>query len=182
MKYPDGSTSPGRRFILTLYANFLRGSGLDPTEALDALRSMAANMRPPYPDPAPDANPTIEGLLDEEYKTVKRRRWQNKTLCPLLGITADLARELDLQTIRPYDVTHEADLARPHQAEVIQARRDFVRQYVEAHGVPAARRLARLYKAAGYTGANHETANQDLNALGFVVVRSRGGRPKRALK
>jgi hypothetical protein len=180
MKYADGSTSPGRRFILTLYANFLRGSGLDPAAALDALRSMAANMRPPYPDPVPDANPTIEALLDAEYSTPTRRRWKNETLCKLLSVSADLARELDLKTIRPHDVTHEADLARPHQGEVIQARREFVRQYVETHGVPTARKLARVIQAAGHPGANHETANQDLNALGFVVVRSRGGRPKKA--
>jgi hypothetical protein len=182
MKYADGSTSPGRRFILTLYANFLRGSGLDPAAALDALRSMATNMIPPYPDPAPDANPTIEALLDAEYSTPTRRRWKNETLCKLLSVSADLARELDLQTIRPRDVAHEADQARPHQGEVIRMRRDFAREYVERHGRTTARRLANAYKAAGFAGANHETANQDLNALGFVVARSHGGRPKRALK
>jgi hypothetical protein len=179
MKYPDGSTSPGRRFTLTLYANFLRGSGADQAAALDALRSMAANMLPPWPDSPGD--PTPQDLVAAEYATVRRRRWKNEKLCALLGVSADLARELDLKTIRPRDVAAEADQARPLQADVIQARRDFVRQYIEAHGSLTARRLARVLHAAGFISSpeNQETANQDLNALGYVVTRSRGGRPRR---
>jgi hypothetical protein len=187
MKYADGSTSPGRRSMLTFYANWLKGSGSDPAAALEALRSMAANMIPPYPDPYPDPNPSIEAILEAEYSTAKLRRISNAKLCPVLGITADLARELDLKTIRPLDVEHEADQALPLQSDMIQARQDFARQYIEEHGSLTARRLANLYKAAGYKGANHETANQDLNALGFVVrlpgrpQRRKAGRPRKAL-
>lgn len=186
MKYADGSTSPGRRLMLDFYANWLKGSGSDPSAALDALRSMAANMKPPYPDPYPDPNPSIETILEAAYSTGKLRRISNKKLCPLLGITADLARELDLKTIRPLAVEHEADQALPIQSEMIQARRDFARQYIEEHGSLSARRLANLYKAAGFKGANQQTANQDLNALGFLV-RDKGrpprktGRPRKAL-
>jgi len=178
-KYADGTTSPGRRFMLTLYANFLRGSGADPAAALDALRSMAANMLPPWPDSPGD--PTPQDLVAAEYATVRRRRWKNEKLCALLGVSADLARELDLKTIRPRDVAAEADQARPLQADVIQARRDFVRQYIETHGSLTARRLARVLHAAGFISSpeNQETANQDLNALGYVATRSRGGRPRR---
>jgi hypothetical protein len=180
-KHGDGSTSPGRRFILTLYANFLRGSGADQDAARDAVRSMAANMAPPWPDEPGD--PTPDALAVAEYATNRRRRWSNKKLCALLGVSADLARELELKTIRPLDVALETDRARPHQADMIQARRDFVRQYIETHGPTSARRLARVLYAKGYTGSemNQETANQDLHALGFVAVRSRGGRPRKAL-
>ena len=176
-KYQDTTTSPGRRFILRLYANFLRGSKADPAAALKALRSMAADMRPPYPSDPDDA--TVESVLDAEYSMATRRRWKNETLCALLGVTAEVARELDLRTIRPATVAHEADQARPHQADMIQARRDFARQYIERFGRVTARKLANAYQAAGFPGANHETANQDLNALGYVVTRSRGGRPRR---
>ena len=179
MKYPDGSTSPGRRFTLTLYANFLHGSGTDQAAALDAVRSMAANMLPPYPDEPGD--PTPQDLVAAEYATRRRYRWTDAKLCALLGVSADLARELDLKAILPDEVRHERDQARPLQADVIQARRDFVRQYIEAHGSLTARRLARVLHAAGFISSpeNQETANQDLNALGFVVTRSRGGRPRR---
>jgi hypothetical protein len=60
------------------------------------------------------------------------------------------------------------------------ARRDFVRQYIERYGVITARRLANVYKAHGFIGANHETANQDMQALGFFSTRSTGGRPRKA--
>lgn len=180
MKYADGTVSPGRRFLLTLYANFLRGSGADQAETLAACRTMAANMKPPYPSDPPDDDPPIESLVQGEYSTDRRRRWGNQKLCDLLGITADVARDLDLLTIKPPAVAVEADKARPHQADVIEERRDFARQYIERYGRVTARKLANAYKAAGFIGANHQTANQDLNALGFFAARSRGGRPRKA--
>lgn len=181
MKYADNTVSPGRRFILTLYANFLHGSGAEEAAALQALRSMAANMRPPWPDPEDPADTTPEEIVSAEYATKRRHRWKDSKLCGLLGVSADLARDLDLKAILPDEVRRERDQDRPHQADVIQARRDFVRQYIEAHGSITARRLARVLHTAGFitSAANQETANQDLNALGYVVTRSRGGRPRR---
>ena len=177
-KYPDGSTSPGRRFVLTLYANFLRGSGAALADACAAACSMAANMLPPWPDEPGD--PTPAALVAEEYATVRRRNWSNQKLCALLCISADLARQLDLQTILPDEVRRERDQARPLQADMIQERRNFARQYIERYGMKTARQLANVYQARGYHGANRETANQDLNALGYVVRRNPGGRPRKA--
>jgi hypothetical protein len=182
-KYQDGHTSPGRRFMLTLYANFLRGSGLDKAAATAALSDMAANMAPHYPSDTPDQDPPIEILVDEEYSTRSRRRWTNPKLCALLGISAEViqANDLDLKTIRPADMAHAADQARPHQADMIQARQDFTRQYIERYGTLSSRKLANIYKARGFIGANHETAIQDLRALGFVTIHTRGGRPRKAI-
>jgi hypothetical protein len=184
MKYADRSTSPGRRFMLTLYANFLRGSGADPAAALDAVRSMAANMLPPWPDEPGD--PTPQDLVAAEYATPRRRRWSNAKLCALLGVSADMARELDLKTIRPLDVATEADQARPLQGDVIQARREWLREYIHAHPNPGgggrwtARKVRDALSAfSPYPWQNHETANQDLNAIGYMMTRSRGGRPRR---
>jgi len=183
-KYPDGSTSPGRKWALSLYANFLRGSGVDQAEALAAVLSMASTMRPPYPSDTPDQDPPIETIVAAEYAEAKRRRWSNAKLCPLLGVTAAVARELALQTIRPLDVALEADQARPLQADVIAARRTMAAQYIEmrrlTHGIPTARKLASFYAAHDLPGANHETANQDMQALGYVSTRSTGGRPRKA--
>lgn len=180
-KYADGSTSPGRRFVLTLYACFLRGAGETPESATAALLKMAANMKPPYPsDPAAD-DPPIEAIVRQEYES-KTRKWSNQKLCALLGITAELARDLELKTILPQEVAHEADQARPLRAERVEARRDFARQYLERYGRISARGLANVYKAAGFVGANAQTANDDLNALGFVMTRPRAGRPRKALK
>ena len=178
-KYEDGSTSPGRRLILTLYAGFLRGARETPETTTTALRAMAANMQPPYPSDAPGEDPPIEAIVQAEYAT-KARIWGNETLCKLLGISAEAARDLELQTIRPPAVAREADQARPLRTELIAARREFARQYLERHKRVTARGLANAYHHAGFSGANPQTANEDLNALGFVVNRVSAGRPRKA--
>jgi len=180
-QYADGSTSPGRRFILTLFACFLRGTDMPPDETTAALYKIAASMLPPYPSDGPADDPPIETLVQQEYAG-KTRKWSNEKLCALLGITADLARELELHTIRPDVVAREADQARPLRADRVAARRDFARQYLERYGRTSARKLANVYKAAGFIGANAQTANDDLNALGFVMSRPRPGRPRKAWK
>lgn len=182
-KYDDGSTSCGRRRILSLYAGLLRGAGENADAALKALQTMAANMRPPYPSgPAAD-DPPIETIVQNEFASVPRK-WKNETLCSLFGITADVARNLELKTIRPRSVAVEADQARPHIADMVNDRREFARQYVERHnGHATARSLARAYLHAGYVGANPQTANNDLNAIGCNVIgRARAGRPRKAFK
>lgn len=180
-KHEDGSTSPGRRMILTLYACFLRGSGEDPAAALKALQAMAANMHPLYPSDGPGEDPPIETIVQQEYAGIKRR-WKNETLCALLSITAETALALELQTIRPPAVTREADQARPLRADLVERRREFARRYLEKHRRVTARGLANAYFHAGFTGANRQTANEDLNALGYVMNRSAGGRPRKAFK
>ena len=177
-KYDDGSTSPGRRFILTLYAGFLRGARETQEATIKALQTMAGNMRPPYPSDSPSEDPPIETIVRDEY-TNKIRRWGNPKLCALLGITEEVARTLELQTIRPPAVAHEADQARPLKADLINERREFARRYLEKHRHTTARGLANAYHHAGFVGANRQTANEDLNALGYVVNRSSGGRPRK---
>jgi hypothetical protein len=177
MKYPDGSTSPGRRFTLGLYANCLRGSGVDRAEALAAVLAMASNTRPAYPSD-PDDTPVAD-IVEAEYSTTSRRRWGNAVLCSLFHITADVARTLDLATIRPASVAIEADQARPTKADAVAYRQAFVAQYIAAHGTPSTRQLARVLYDAGFSRSakNQQTASEDLNALGYVTQRSRGGRP-----
>jgi len=188
MKYPDGSTSPGRRLLLSLFASLLKGADEDRHAALDAACSMAATMRPPWPDEPGDG--TTEAIVMDAYagKPGKQRRrrklpWRNSTLCALLGVTAEVARELGLRTILPPDLAQEIREATPSQADVEEARRDFVRQYVETHGwrTLSARKLARLLHENGLLGTatNQETANQLLNSLGHCA-RPRG-RPRRSL-
>lgn len=180
-KYSDGSTSPGRRYVLTIYAGFLRGARETPEATTAALRAMAANMKPPYPSDPPGEDPPIETIVKAEYES-KTRRWTNKKLCALLGITAEAARELELQTIRPPDIAREADQARPLRADLIEERRKFARQYLEKYRHVTARGLANAYHHAGFIGANRQTANEDLNSLGYVMNRSAGGRPRKAYR
>jgi len=179
MKHPDGHTSPGRRFLLSFYANFLRGSGQDRDATLTALQDMATNMTPPYPSDPPNNDPPLEAIVEGEYESEKRRRITNKKLCALLGITADVARERNLQTIMPDELKHEHDQARPHQADLIQERREWLRQYILDHpGKWTAQRVVNLSNLSPFDWNTRETANQDLNAIG-CKVRSCGGRPRK---
>lgn len=178
MKYQDGHSSPGRRLMLAIYADFLKGSAAE-AEALASLRAMALNMTPAYPSDPPDQDPPIENLIEAAYST-SARKWTNKKLCALLGITEDVARELKLKTIRPPAVAREADQARPMQAELVQERRDFARQYLTLFRHTTARKLAKAYREKGFIGANPQTANEDLNAIGYKGG-SQGGRPRKAL-
>jgi len=184
MKYQDGHSSPGRRLMLALYTEFLKGSNVDKAAALASLRAMAQNMTPAYPSDPPDQDPTIESLIEAAYST-RPRKWSNKKLCALLGVTEDVARDLDLKTIRPRAVAHEADQARPLQADSMKDRRELARRFLELHGpMTTARSLAKFYREQGIKGANPQTANEDLNAIDYKMssmTRSRGGRHRKGL-
>jgi len=177
-KYDDGSTACSRRFVLSLYAHFLRGAHTPPRQALNALRPMAANCKPAYPSDANDA--PVEHIVANEYGSRHHRQWRNVTLCKALGITADIAQDIGLLTILPKQTAITADNARPRHEDIIEDRREYARQYRARNGGHAtARGLAAAYKAAGFTiGANHQTANQDLNAIGYCTERTRAGRPR----
>lgn len=166
VKYPDGSTSPGRRFILSLYVFFLHNSGEDQNSALEALRKMAANCKPFYGSDGALEDPPIETIIEAEYKTgAKPRRWNNETLCALLGITAAIARDLELKTIKPRELAEEERANRPTHEQVKELRLAFAREIYEQNHSLTARQLAKLYEEQGFPGANRETANQDLTAI-----------------
>lgn len=183
VKYDNGFIpyAAGRFYILRMFATFLRGAKEPLEKTKQALEVMAANMKPPYPSDPPGDDPPIIDILQSVYKK-KRQQWKNETLCKLLGITDDVARELELQTIRSKMVTIEADKARPLREEIVEKRRAYARKYIEKYGRVTARELANVYEQAGFVGANHETANQDLNAISFKMHRSTGGRRRKIYK
>lgn len=188
MKYPDGSTSCGRRFTLTLYANFLCGCGETQSTTLDKLRELAAGMKPPYPSDPPDQDPPLETLTEEEYSTKKRRRWSNAKLCALYGITAQKAREWNLQTVVPVKVAEERHQSRPTQKQRAEEATEWLRVYIEevAQCWPSCRVAARMLTENGYP-CTHATTAKYLKTLEPIskqfgeleVIRRRGGRPRK---
>jgi hypothetical protein len=202
-EYPDGHRSPkyGRWKLLTVFAQALVRSMYSPKELrppnaidpearrdiLERLQTMARQCIPPYPSDNTDTTP--EAILDAviaehtpgpDGRQALSKTPSNETLLLALGITADMARKLNLKTIRPPDVAAEARAKLPLQRDLVQARRAFARKYIEAHGSISARALARLYKAAGYTGANQQTANQDLLSILGPDRYHKGGRARKA--
>ena len=168
--YDNGHTSPGRKFVLMLYANFLRGSDATQDQAIEALASMAGNMKPAYPSDGPADDPPIETIAKDEYSGVKRRRWTNKKLCALLGIAPDIAEELDLKTIIPDELKQARDDARPLQSDLIADRQEWLRMYILEHpGKWTAQKVVNLSQLSPYSWNNRQTANKDLNAIGCNV-------------
>ena len=182
-KYPDGSTSPGRRRILSMYAGFLRGAKATREETIKALQAMAGNMKPPYPSDPPADDPPIKTIVQAVYSDTPKR-WKNKTLCKYFGVTDKVARELELKTIRSEAVAIEEYKARPLHKDVIEKRRDFARQYIQKHGKISSRQLANIYNQEGFIGANHQTANEDLNAIDYRTEKGhrKAGRLRKTYK
>ena len=204
--YADEHRSPvyGRWKILSLYAHALVRSMYSPKELrppatvdpgtrqeiLDQLRDMAAKCQQPFPEDARDHPEAILDAVLTEYQLVRSPKTgdlvqmlpptpSTKTLLAAFGVTADLARELRLKTIVPDEVKRERDQARPLQADVIQARHEWLRQYILDHpGKWTAQRVVNLSNLSPFDWNQRQTANDDLNAIG-CKVRSRGGRPRR---
>jgi hypothetical protein len=203
-EYPNGHRTPvyGRRRILDMYARWMIGSMYTPKQItppdhplpdkdyaaiLVALETMAANMHPAYPEDKGDTPPNkilnavLKEYIPDKYgKQSISRTPSNEILCKAFGIDDDLAVDLELQTIKPQSLKDRERNERPLQADLIQERREYARQCTEKYGSMTARKLAGMYKAQGYKGANQETANQDLNAIGYNTQRARSGRRRKA--
>ncbi len=178
LQYADGRVSPGRRLMLGVFANFLRGAKASEEDALKAVDGMAANCKPfpfHYHGPGAQKKPSTRDLVEQEYASPKRKWYANKTLCSLFGITAELAEELELRTIVPDVVRERRHKERPHQEDLIAARRSFAQTCLDKKPGLSCRQLAKLYAAEGFSDASFITANRDMNALGYITSKRRTG-------
>jgi len=184
--YPDGFVSPGRGLMLRLYADWLRGSGQDVAGVQRAVKTMAANCRPPYPSDPNDS--TLAAIVSDIFSANPRKHFKNVKTARLLlwlGIDERTAPELlqRLDTIIPKSVRDLRLLELDTQAEIVARRRAAIMMVVERAGsVPSLRKLSALL--AGIQEMNpitrqpwsHVSLWQDCRALG-LQMRKRG-RPK----
>ena len=125
-----------RRRRLTLYCEFFRKAGFNKNQTLDAMMKMARNCKPPYPHEENDI--PVEQILKNVYSNEKGvcRNWSNQKLCQDLKINTELAKELNLLTIVPAEITRERK-SQPSQREVERQRRhaaiyEILRKYFDA--------------------------------------------------
>jgi hypothetical protein len=187
-RYPDGFCADvyGRCSVLTIYAENLRGSGADPAAALAAVRTMAANCNPPWPDKPGES---VEEIVRSVYGKPYTRNHSNETLCRRLGITAALAEELHLESIIPPDLKARRKAESPTRDQYTEMRRAAILELVARDGdrildLPALR-LANYLAAHAIPGSrnpvnhkawSHTKIRQDLDAL-KLRRRTRRGRP-----
>jgi hypothetical protein len=131
---------------------------------------MAEDCSPPWPDPE-DGPRALENVLDSALAVYRPNRFgaqllppipSRKTLCAALGITAELAEDLDLQVLhlRPTPSRRKA-------AEIAAdgaARRELLRAYITENPYTSAGEAWSLRnirdRVPGYD-VSHETARKD---------------------
>jgi hypothetical protein len=179
--YQDGHTSPGRGLMLQLYAQYLRGSGQEEAEVLDAVKTMAENCKPPYPSDKSDL--TAEAIVARAYSTDKKLHFKNvpnKRLCDWLGISARTDPDLLelLESVLPESVKTAREDNLPRQADLTAARREAVLRIVDARrgSIPPLSKMAELLAADPFNILNPrgkpysgEIIRQDYEHLGLHI-------------
>lgn len=175
--YADGYVSCGRRWFLDWYANCLAGSHAPEHEALAAVQACAAACVPAYPSKTDD--PPVADLVGQYYRPrARRHRMTSAKLCAALGVTAQVAQDLGLASIKPPAEAAADRDARPDRSEYIRARRQYLLGVIEQ--LPGAWTLARVrgLRHETYSWPSNSTASRDLAAIGYADRTPRRGRPR----
>ena len=171
--YANGDFSGGRRIALTLFAQFLRKSGAPEESAKAMIEDMGRRCIPPWgTDPG---DPSVERIIFDQYRMTGERFMRADTICAVLNVSEGLAKELELSVIVPPSVKEERIERRETREQRIRERRSYTLtvhgEYTRRGRRLSVRTLAGLYKHQGFTGANRQTAKQDLDALGLGNTR-----------
>ncbi len=175
-QWRGGWTKGNRRFSLRLYAQFLRAAGVEYGEAARAVETMARNCQPPFPS---DANDQPLRVLLSEVWLEQFAKYTQLNLVKWLRITADEARELELERLLPVEVQDERHAPKGgHKGQATAARRLAIQTLIEKRGMLSEREFASELQAQGID-ASAATVHRDLNALGYQdsAARKKAGRP-----
>jgi hypothetical protein len=159
-QYYGGWIEGERWHKLSLYARFILGSGVDFKTTVEAVKQVAVECNPPYPSTYDDWS-----IADIVLKARDRPlRYTNTRLIKWLRITPRIARELELESILPEEVTRERRALTPTKEQKIQDRRQFIRGYIEAHRQPTCRAMAKILNQNGFN-VGKDTVSRDYRAI-----------------
>jgi hypothetical protein len=161
-----------RRRRLTVYAEFCRKAGFSFEETKKALEIMAKNCKPAYPSESND--PHIETILKTVFSNKKGavRNWTNEKLCQELKITAELARELNLTTIVPPEITAERK-AKPSPCKLEKMRRQAaIKEILRLDFYASCREISRILNENEIKGS-HMTVSRELPGLRTEIQKER---------
>jgi len=180
LQYHLGGFAHGHRGrTLHTYAQILRGADFSPGDIHSALAAVAANCRPPYPSEENDV--ALSKIVDTVMRE-SRRFYFNATILPALGITAEIARQLELETLVPDEVKAERRAAKRAQPKPRDVNRERLIQFIRDSGpnYPSAGAMAEMAAEAGIA-TNRETVRQLFQRLG-VKSRCKAGRPPKLVR
>jgi hypothetical protein len=177
----NGWKYPGRRRKLTIYATFLKQSGISRADALSQCAVMATNCAPPYPDePAEDrTSPSVREIVAAAWIS-KRKRYRRDKLAELFSVTPTIANDLELRSILPLSVRASRANARllTSRKTLREIRRRHIAHYLATHPKASAREVFRVLTRKGIA-TNPQTVNEDMNTLGHHRSPGSPGRPRK---
>lgn len=161
------------RTLWTL-ATILRTAGASHFEMMDALAATAQNCKPPYPSEANDV--PLSAIVDKAMRD-PHKWYKTETLMAGLGITPQVARELELESLVPPEVKAERKAAQRSQPSPRAQRRAAIVAFIQTHGpnYPSAIEMECIAKSSGIV-TNRETIRQIYAQLNIKTT-SRVGRP-----
>jgi hypothetical protein len=175
-QWRGGWKKGNRRFTLRLYAHFLKSAGTPKVETEAAVSIMASQCQPPYPSDTTDQ--PISAILREVWLE-PFATYTQQNLVKWLQVSADEARELELEKIVPIEVQDERRIPRGGlRAQEKSQRRAVIQQIIEEAGMQSVRDFVPQLEARNVR-ASAATIQRDLVALGYeeTDTRKKAGRP-----
>jgi hypothetical protein len=175
-QWRGGWKKGNRRFTLRLYAHFLKSAGTPKVETEAAVSIMASQCQTPYPSDTTD-QPISAILRDVWLETFLTPTQQN--LVKWLQVSADEARDLELEKIVPIEVQDERRIPRGGlRAQEKSQRHAVIRQIIEEAGMQSEREFVQKLEKRNIK-ASAATIHRDLIALGYQEndTRKKAGRP-----
>jgi len=149
-----------RRHACYFLATLMNPCGYKPGEIWAEVQAVARRCNPPIPD--------HEARAQMKSANKRQRRPRNATVASKLGITREIAEDLDLQSLHP---DHQASFPKGTKARR-EARHGFLLELAEAHGNPLPLTYLDLdieLKEAGHVVARG-TIQNDLKTLGLKTA------------
>ena len=163
-----GVKQGNRRFALTVYTYALRVLETPPKEAADLVQRIARKCSPSYPGtedtPPRDIVEAVYRMTGAELFEAGKLR--HDTLAKRLGVTAEMAEGLELETIIPDFVKEDRKQKRRNAPTKAQERRSWLVGELAAHPTekPSLRDLSEKAGKAGHR-CSHETIRRDLERI-----------------
>jgi len=165
-----------RRRYIRYYAQFLQSAGVSFKDAQEALETMAARCRPPYPSDANDVQipDILKGVWSNDFVTPRR-----ENLVKWFQVSAEEARGLGLEKIVPNEVEEERKLPKGGARGVEnKQRRILIKGLIETRGMLSEREFVAALSPYKFH-PSRSTVRRDLIALGYQdsEQRKKAGRP-----
>ena len=166
-----GGFSKGFRWrMLCFYAECLKSAGAPEKESIRALFKMGKNCDPPYPSEFNDIS------ISETYKKAKvgRHRFA-KTLCKWMGISNEIALDLELETIIPPELKDERKNNKWTVKGIRREKRQaFIKEIFNNHGFDfSCREMVKMLEVKYGMITNRQTVMNEMKIIAGKILKEK---------